>query len=326
MTSPLVSVLMPCYNAQNYIGEALASVFGQTWPNVEVVIVDDGSTDNSINIARKIAGERCTLIEQPNRGAAHARNKALKHAAGSWCLFLDADDWLDPNFILDQLEAITVADADICFGNSVLVWPHGRRVEKVSMPADSSIDFALSGVLADGWYPLHALLWRTSFAHQIGGWDTSLRRNQDGEFIARALLQRPRITASAGSRAIYRQHSGTRISSRIDHLSVESNVRIIERLCLAITPVQDMPLARRSLSRQAFELASEAYHLGYRDLGFRAEAIWQTLGPPYQRTGSLLHRIGTRLMGLEGKVVLAKRLHTFKRSASAPLARRDPRR
>jgi hypothetical protein len=226
-------------------------------------------------------------------------------------MFLDADDLLDRNFVWVQAEAIAMMDADICFGCSALRWPQGQQVERASMPADSNTDFALSRVLADGWYPPHAILWRTIFASRLGGWDTSLRRNDDGEFIARALLQEPRITASTGGRAIYRQHFGpARISSRSDHSAVRANVQIIERVYSAIAK-RDMPLSQRALSGQAFELASEAYYLGYKDLGGRAETIWRALGPPYQRTGSSLHRIGCALLGFEGKAALAKRLNAL---------------
>jgi hypothetical protein len=210
------------------------------------------------------------------------------------------------------------ANADICFGCSVMTWPHGRQLEKESMPADSSIDLALSRILTDGWYPPHAILWRTSFVRQIGGWDASLRRNDDGELIARALLRKPRLTASKGSRAIYRQHDATgRVSARNDHSAVEANVRTVEWIYSAIAFDDGMPLARRALSRQAFELAGEAYFLGHLDLGCRAERVWRRLGRPYKRTGSLAHRIGSALLGLRGKAAVSRRLRAFARSAAS---------
>jgi glycosyltransferase involved in cell wall biosynthesis len=302
-----VSVVIPCYNAEQYIGEMLESVFRQTWQDLEVIVVDDGSTDNSVTLAKRLAREGFTLLEQSNHGAAHARNRGLEQAIGRWCVFLDADDLFEQRFIQAQVEAITAADADICFGCSVMTWPNGLREEKEPMPPGSSVDIALSCVLTDGWYPPHAILWRTQFIRQIGGWDASLRRNDDGELIARALLRGPRIAASKGDRAIYRHHdSSGRISKRTDHSAVDSNIRIAEWVYAVVSLRRDMPLSRRALSRQSFELAGEAYYLGYSDLGARAETVWRKLGAPYQRTGTLAHRIGVALLGFERKYALAR--------------------
>lgn len=308
MSTSLVSVLIPCHNAEKFVGETLESVFGQTWPSLHVVLVDDGSSDSSLSVARSFAGSRLNLLIQPNRGAPGARNKALEQAVGEYCIFLDADDLFEESFVQAQVEAMAEADADICFGCSLLAWPDGRREEKESMPAASSLDFALSQVLTGGWYPPHAVLWRTSFLRDIGGWNESLRRNEDGELIARALLQEARITSSKGARAIYRQHDTPhRVSARKDHAAVEANVRIVEWVYGVISLREDLPLARQALSRQAFELAGEAYHLEYSDLGLRAEMIWRRLGPPYRKTGSWMHRVGVAILGFERKAALARR-------------------
>ena len=94
MNTPLVSVLIPCYNAERYIGETLESVLSQTWQNIEIIIVDDGSSDASCEVVRSYKDKRVILVEQSNRGAAAARNRAFQTSRGDYIQFLDADDIL----------------------------------------------------------------------------------------------------------------------------------------------------------------------------------------------------------------------------------------
>lgn len=102
----LISIVMPCYNSQDYIGEAIDSVQKQTYPNWELVICDDCSKDNSVEVVKKIAetDPRIILVvSEANGGTAAARNKALDKAKGRYVVFLDSDDTWDPTFLEKQL-------------------------------------------------------------------------------------------------------------------------------------------------------------------------------------------------------------------------------
>src|SRR4028119_1234933 len=90
----LVSVIIPCYNQAYFLGEAIESVLAQSYPHFEIVVVDDGSTDNTSEVAARYPGVRC--IRQENRGLAGARNEGIRHSSGSYLVFLDADDRLLP--------------------------------------------------------------------------------------------------------------------------------------------------------------------------------------------------------------------------------------
>jgi glycosyltransferase involved in cell wall biosynthesis len=90
-----VSILIPCYNAERYVGEAIESALGQTYPNVEVIVIDDGSTDGSLEVIRSF-GERIRWETGPNRGGSAARNRGIELARGELVQFLDADDLLHP--------------------------------------------------------------------------------------------------------------------------------------------------------------------------------------------------------------------------------------
>ena len=94
LKTPLVSVVIPCYNQAHFLGEAIESVFKQTYKHFEIVVVDDGSTDNTSEVARRYSGIRC--IEQVNQGLSAARNTGIRESKGEYLVFLDADDRLYP--------------------------------------------------------------------------------------------------------------------------------------------------------------------------------------------------------------------------------------
>ncbi len=101
MKKPKVSVVIPVYNAGRYIEKCIASVVNQTLKDIEIIIVNDGSTDNSFDICKKYAenDKRIKLISQKNAGAASARNKGIEEAVGEWFIGIDADDWIDTDYL-----------------------------------------------------------------------------------------------------------------------------------------------------------------------------------------------------------------------------------
>src|SRR5690348_16554297 len=103
---PLVSVLIPCFNAEKFIGETLESVFRQTWPRIEVVVVNDSSNDGSTSEVRRFRNQRLILLDNTRRGAAAARNEAFARSTGHFIQYLDADDLLDPDKIERQIKRL----------------------------------------------------------------------------------------------------------------------------------------------------------------------------------------------------------------------------
>jgi hypothetical protein len=117
----LVSIVVPCYNAERWLAAALDSALSQTWPSVEVIVVDDGSSDGSLALAQGY-GERVRTDSGPNRGPAGARNRGLELATGRWVQFLDSDDLLLPRKIEDAL-LVAERPQDIPFSELL---PFGR--------------------------------------------------------------------------------------------------------------------------------------------------------------------------------------------------------
>src|SRR6266481_1373366 len=103
---PLVSILIPAYNAGPWIGDTIKSALNQTWPRKEIIVVDDGSRDETVAIARQFTSNDVTVISQENQGASAARNKALQLCQGDYIQWLDADDLLAPDKIQRQLAVL----------------------------------------------------------------------------------------------------------------------------------------------------------------------------------------------------------------------------
>src|SRR5882757_7401378 len=103
---PLVSILIPAYNADPWIADTIKSALNQTWPRVEIVIINDGSRDQTLSIAQQFASEKLSIVSQENQGVCAARNKAFALCQGDYIQWLDADDLLAPDKIARQMAVL----------------------------------------------------------------------------------------------------------------------------------------------------------------------------------------------------------------------------
>lgn len=114
--TPYISIIIPVYGVEKYIKKCLESVLLQTFTDFECLVIDDGSTDNSINIAKEAVAKdpRFIFLNKKNGGVASARNYGIKHAKGKYIAFIDSDDYVEPDFLLLPLTTIEAEDSDIC--------------------------------------------------------------------------------------------------------------------------------------------------------------------------------------------------------------------
>ena len=130
-SQPMVSVVMPAYNAARYIEEAVRSVLSQGWSNLEVVVVNDGSKDGTAAVVRAIASPRVRVIDQPNGGVSSARNAGIEEARGEFIAFLDADDALEPGAIEQKMEALLRGDAEWAYSD---MWTCDAELGRIGEP------------------------------------------------------------------------------------------------------------------------------------------------------------------------------------------------
>lgn len=190
---PLVSIIIPCFNTEKYISEAIASALNQTYPNIEVIVVDDGSTDRSLEIIQSF-GDRLIYEQINHQGACAARNRGLQLSKGKYIQFLDADDLLLSNKIETQLPLLESNQADLVFCNGYLFGDNRpcRPVKSIlNLPNPWGTDpflyclkynFGTNG-------PLH----KREFLEQIGGFREGLIAAQETDLNIRLAFHNIRI-------------------------------------------------------------------------------------------------------------------------------------
>jgi glycosyltransferase involved in cell wall biosynthesis len=217
--APLVSILIPAYNSQPWIAETIRSALGQTWPNKEIIVVDDGSTDRTLRKAQQFEAKGVRVITQPNQGAAAARNTALSLSSGDYIQWLDADDMLSPHKIAHQMDqAERTKDRWKLFSSS---WGSFRyRPSKARFtPTPLWCDLAPTEWLTRKWegnWHVQTATWLVSreLTEAAGPWDTRLLVDDDGEYFSRV------IDVSSGIRFIPQSKVYYRItpSGRLSHI------------------------------------------------------------------------------------------------------------
>lgn len=184
--SPVVSVVIPCHNARPWIGETLSSVVAQRGVKCEVVVIDDGSTDGSAEVA--VAAARLIspfrIIQQPHSGVSRARNVGTRATSGRYIQYLDADDLLEPGTLAARVAALERSVADIAYCDWC-VWERQRDGSFGCGPNSSRTLGPRPDVelLTDAWWPPGAVLFRRNIVEQIGPWNEGLRTNQDMRFL-----------------------------------------------------------------------------------------------------------------------------------------------
>ena len=170
-TTPLVSVIIPCYNGKDFVGDAIRSALAQTHPAVEVVVADDGSTDGSLEVIRSF-GDRVRCLSLPHQGGGAARNAGLEASRGEMIQFLDADDLLEPNKLQRQLAVMQQTSADVVFCDSTrIAFANSEPVDWFAPPyhGEDPVAFILQHPL-----PTILALHRRKNLLAIGGWRTDL--------------------------------------------------------------------------------------------------------------------------------------------------------
>ena len=252
----VVSIIIPCYNAKQWVQEAIDSCLNQTYPNIEIVVVDDGSTDGSLEVLRHFL-PRIKLETATHLGGNSARNRGFALSTGEYIQYLDADDYLDPDKIARQVQFLEETQADVVYGD----WRYRRHLPDTSLSYLDKIQ--VSGVQEDILYSLlsgqwwvapGALLYRRQVVIQAGGWDETLRAAQDRDFFTSVALSDVKIRYQAGCYFIYRKHGDVTVSS--------SNLgRWVENHCISLKK-SEIALARIGRLTEKYRAALATGYFG----------------------------------------------------------------
>jgi glycosyltransferase involved in cell wall biosynthesis len=215
--APLVSILIPAYNSQEWIADTIRSALAQTWQSKEIIVVDDGSKDQTLEVVRQFESESVRVYSQQNQGAAAARNKAFSLSKGDYIQWLDADDLLAPDKIANQMK---VVDAGIS-PRTVLssVWGHFiyRPYRAQFKPNPLWYDLSPAEFLRRKMEKrafMQTAVWLVSreVTEAAGPWDISLTADDDGEYFCRVLVASDGIRCVPDARVYYRLVGNTSLS------------------------------------------------------------------------------------------------------------------
>lgn len=236
-----VSVIMPCYNGERFIEEAIASFRAQTYADKELIVVDDGSTDRSVEIVRRQGGS-VRLITQPNRGPSAARNRGLGAATGEFIAFLDADDWWEPDFIATMVGALKGSDAILAYCGWQIVSTQGEPRPPFIPPDYENPDKRVTLLSNASLWPIHGMLTRRDALHELGGFNEELLMCEDYDLWLRLTFTRP-IARAERVLAYYRHHKALVDSDKRGRDA--EYLRKIKKMFVSAHPeaVRDIPAA-----------------------------------------------------------------------------------
>ncbi len=301
MGAPLVSVLIPCYNAAPWLRETLQSVLDQTWPHIEIILVDDGSHDESVAVARSLLSRRIRIIEQANAGQSASENVAIAAAQGDYFEYLDADDLLAPDKIERQIRMLQETEPG-CVASGE--WgrfydsPRDASFEPSALWRDlEPIDWLLTAW--SGHLMMHGAAWLVprAVAERAGPWDERLSLINDFDYFSRVLLASNGSKFCVGAKTYYR-------SGNISSLSGAKSRRAWESALLSLELGTMNLLAHETSDRTKAVCATVFQRFSYEvfpqqpDLAGQAEARAAALGgSPVQPTGGPMFHTLSRLVG-----------------------------
>ncbi len=223
MRVPEVSVVIPAYNAERTLGETLASAVGQTFEDLEILVVDDGSKDATADIARGDGDERVRVLSTPNRGVAEARNLGIGEARGQFIAFLDSDDVWKPSKLERQVTLLRARpEVGLCFTAAMRGDAEGRPI--AAMPVSERRDYCealllhsmVAGCISSG-------VVRRDLALDLGGFDPRFSQSADWDFWLR-LSRVTSLAPLADPLLVYRTHAG----------NMSSDIGLLERDTFAV--------------------------------------------------------------------------------------------
>ncbi len=270
-----ISVVMPCYNAAPWIGAALNSLLNQTLLPAEIIVVDDGSGDDSAEIAERF-GPPVRVLRVANGGAALARAKGADLASGDALMFMDADDLIAP----ETLAALAACLREHPGRIALSPWKRYERVDDTvwlarpaSCPPRQEGQDDLQAWLSGWYHPPCTVLWSRQAFERSGGWDAETTMNQDGDVMMRGLVRGNRLVLSQYGTGFYRRLPGEAVSvsgRKSTRQGVISRLRVIDRIASMLAEERRTPVYADAL-QTAYRSILETCPAEFADLRRRVE-------------------------------------------------------
>jgi len=305
---PLVSVIIPCYNGEAFLKEAIESALEQSYHRVEIIVVDDGSTDRSPEIAQQLP---VRYIRQPNRGLTPSRNLGIRESRGSYIVFLDADDRLKPEAIETGLRVMAEhPGCAMAVGDHIFVSQDGSYLadSRKACLARSQYEALLKSNFIE---MISSVLFRRSVLLEIGGFDTGLRVAEDYEIYLRIARANP-VYCHRAVIAEYRMHQA----------NASHNSELMLSMTLGVLRREGRYLEGDATRRGAFRQGIRAWRKRYgRHLASELAATFSTLAfdDVLRKVFLLIHEYPQGLFA----IMFLRSLAIFKQAQHGSKARPD---
>ncbi len=316
---PLVSILIPCYNAGPYVAAALDSILAQTWPNMEIIVVDDGSTDDSAKVLETYADRDVNVITEKCGSAAKSRNRAWAEATGDYIKFFDADDLINPEFI--ELQMARLAGCTDVVASSEWGRFYGDDLSTFRLnPQSVWRDMEATEWLVEAWRDARPMLQPgmflipASILRKAGGWDESLTLIDDFEFFSRVLCHANEVRFTPGAVLHYRSGLTGSLSAQKSRQAVESAFHSVIKATDALLSRRSDETAKQSCAN-IFQEFIYTYYPKHSDLRKQIESRLSVVGgSSLQPSGSPRFLVICRLLGWK----FTRHLHQLASRISRP--------
>ncbi|MEO1673566.1 MAG: glycosyltransferase [Cyanobacteria bacterium J06631_2] len=302
MFNELVSIIIPCYNAATWLREAIDGCLNQTYPTIEIIVIDDGSTDESLDIIKSY-GSKIIWETGDNKGGNHARNRGFALSQGKYTQFLDADDYLLPEKIARQVKFLKKTNADVVYGD----WRHRQHLSSGKTFLE---DIKISGIqedileslLADWWVSPACILFSREIVEMSGGWDENLKAGQDRDFFLSVVMNGAKVVYQSGCDSVYRRYGNNTVSSSSQIRYLESHHQIVKRVEQQLNLQRRLTVKyRRALAQSYFVMARKYLALDpAKYYEFRNKAL--TLDPSFKADGNhrtAAYNLAQNILGFE---------------------------
>lgn len=309
----LVSVIIPCFNVEPFVAECIESVLNQTYPDIEIICVDDGSEDGTLNVLEKFSNKIDLIIPENHKGAGAARNTGLAHARGDYIQFLDADDLLFPEKIASNIQLVKGAPSR----NAVVIGKHLHRRPNGRVEQFGYLDEQWLSIVSFVWGNTCCNLWPREILQKVGGFDENLTSFQDCDLGFRVACVNPDV--------VYDPNYYTLIRERPDSIttSVISPEKDEERLLTSIRLREKMKayLTEKGLFQEEYQQAiyeglfTHIKYFAHRNTE-KAIRYYRSHIPrefrPQNRDVSAFYRLNFRLFGFAGAERIARLVNRLK--------------
>lgn len=297
-------MVIPVFNQARYISECLENALNQTYKNIEVIVVDDGSEDN---LYEKLLPyqHKIQIHKRKHQGGNSARNFGLSQASGTYIQFLDADDYILPHKISEDIKFLKNNFADVLYRD----WRH-KYMNPDSYDTYGDVQTSgehqdmLYALLSGWWVAPCAVLIAKEKALQIDGWDESLFAAQDTDFMCRLALSGAVFKYLPGSTSIYRRHGPT-VSTSNKKRWLDSHVQVLRKIEKDLTKRSCFSSRyKKCMATRYFGIAQNYFRSGNADYKFILKKIHE-LDPEFSGSGSRLYRTTYKYLGFRASEYLA---------------------